>query len=97
MKKIMNADKEIHDKLLQYITEATFTNEINDDTLLFEEGLFDSMGLLFLIDFIRDEFHVETKDNELLVDNFKSINSIISFIVKKIEISEPKKLVDIDK
>lgn len=97
MKKVMNTDKEIHDKLLQYIIEATFTNEINDDTLLFEEGLFDSMGLLFLIDFIRDEFHVETKDDELLVDNFQSINSIILFISKKIEISKSNKLVDIDK
>ena len=93
----MNIDKEMHEKLHQYISEATFSDNINNETLLFEEGLFDSMGLLFLIDFIRDEFHVETKDNELLVDNFKSINSIISFISRKKEISKLNKLVVLNK
>ena len=97
MEKFMNTDKEIHEKLLQYIIEATFTDKINDETLLFEEGLFDSMGLLFLIDFIRDEFHVETKDDELLVDNFESINRIISFVSKKTQISKSQKLVVINK
>ncbi|MCZ4694025.1 acyl carrier protein [Ancylomarina euxinus] len=95
-------NKEVKEKILQYILGATSSveNEIKDDTLLFEEGLFDSMGLLFLIDFIRDEFQVETKDDELVVENFASINSISAFIINKIELTESndsKKLVIIHK
>ncbi|MFT5749016.1 MAG: acyl carrier protein [Ancylomarina sp.] len=93
MEKVMNTDREIREKLLQYIIEATFTDEINDETLLFEEGLFDSMGLLFLIDFIRDNFHIDIEDNELLVDNFESIKNIVVFINKKINPQPIKKLV----
>lgn len=93
MAKVMSNDKAIREKLLQYIIEATFTDEINDDTLLFEEGLFDSMGLLFLIDFIRDNFHVDIKDNELLIDNFESIKSIVAFINRKLIPQPTKKLV----
>ena len=54
----MNDCTVLKEKLRQYIIEATFSskNDIKDDTLLFEEGLFDSMGLFFLIVFIRDEF-----------------------------------------
>ncbi|MDE5423387.1 acyl carrier protein [Ancylomarina sp. DW003] len=94
--------KEIQDvkmKILQYILEATSSieNDIKDNTLLFDEGLFDSMGLLFLIDFIRDEFKVETKDDELVVENFSSINSIAAFILNKLELKEPKKMIIIHK
>ena len=95
MKNVMISDKKVHEKLLHYIIEATFSdeNEIKDETLLFEEGVFDSMGLLFLIDFIRDEFHVDTKDNELLVDNFACINSIVEFIKRRLESKKIKKLI----
>ncbi len=89
----MNTDKEIREKLLQYIIEATFTDEINDDTLLFEEGLFDSMGLLYLIDFIRDNFHIDIKDNELLLENFASVKSIVVFVNRKLKSQSTKKLV----
>lgn len=99
MKNVMISDRVIHEKLLQYIIEVTFSdkNEIKKETLLFEEGLFDSMGLLFLIDFIRDEFNVDTNDDELLVENFASIDSIAEFILKKLILKEPKKLVIIHK
>ncbi|WP_372643007.1 acyl carrier protein [Ancylomarina sp.] len=95
----MNNHKVMKDKLRQYIIEATFSseNDIKDDTLLFEEGLFDSMGLLFLIDFIRDEFHIDTKDNELLVENFASIDSISEFILDRLEVKESSKLVNTPK
>jgi len=91
----MNDDRVVKEKLRQYIIEATFSskNEIKDDTMLFEEGLFDSMGLLFLIDFIRDEFRIDTKDDELLVENFASINSISVFILNRLEVKVPCKIV----
>ncbi len=91
----MNDYMVVKEKLRQYIIEATFSSkdDIKDDTLLFEEGLFDSMGLLFLIDFIRDEFLVDTKDNELLVGNFASITSISEFIIDKLKVKGVSKLV----
>ncbi len=91
----MTIDRAIHEKLLKYIIEVTFLDKdaIKDETLLFEEGIFDSMGLLFLIDFIRDTFHIDTKDSELLVENFASVNRIAAFISKRIGVEESKKLV----
>ena len=89
----MGSDNKIRERLLQYIIEATFTDEINDDTLLFEEGLFDSMGLLYLIDFIRENFHIDIKDNELLLENFASIKSIVAFVNRRLDSQSTKKLV----
>ncbi|HUH46942.1 MAG TPA: acyl carrier protein [Arenibacter sp.] len=73
-------------KIKDYIIKSTLadTKNISDDTLIFETGLLDSMGLLFLIEFLKEEFNVEVTDEELLPANFESVNSIIKFIEAKI-------------
>ena len=73
-------------KIKDYIIKSTLadTKNIADDTLIFETGLLDSMGLLFLIEFLMEEFDVEVTDEELLPANFESVNSIIDFIEAKI-------------
>ncbi len=73
------------DTLRRFIAEKTYSKpeSILNDTALFEEGIFDSMGLLSLINFLEDEFHVVTSDVELIDENFRSINTIADFIVRK--------------
>jgi len=73
-------------KIKEYLIKATLGNTDNftDDTLIFESGLLDSMGLLFLIEFLKEEFNVHIHDEELTVENFESINAIVSFIERKI-------------
>jgi len=73
------------DKLVKFIEEKTFSKPgtIKDDTALFEEGIFDSMGLLGLINFLEDEFKVVTSDVELTDENFRSVNTIMDFISRK--------------
>ena len=79
-------EKEIKNRLHQYIVKETMSesNQINDDTLLFEQGIFDSIGLLLLIEFIKTEFNVNTSDEELVIENFESINSIEKYITSKL-------------
>ncbi|WP_405570602.1 acyl carrier protein [Winogradskyella sp. Asnod2-B02-A] len=83
---MMNVDTDLKSKIKNYIIESTLDDveKINDDTLIFEEGILDSMGLLFLIEFLKDEFNIETNDEELVVENFQSINSILNFVEQKI-------------
>ena len=73
------------DTLRRFIAEKTYSKpeSILNDTALFEEGIFDSMGLLSLINFLEDEFHVVTSAVELIDENFRSINTIADFIVRK--------------
>lgn len=77
---------ETKSKIKDYIIKSTLadTKNISNDTLIFETGLLDSMGLLFLIEFLKEEFDVEVTDEELLPANFESVNSIIKFIEAKI-------------
>jgi len=76
----------LEDKIREYIIKETFgdVNNITNETLIFEEGVLDSMGLLFLIEFLNEEFNVTTNDDELVVENFKSINNIVVFLKAKL-------------
>ena len=82
----MQTNIEIKDRIREYILESTFDDveNINDETLIFEEGVLDSMGLLFLIEFLQEEFNITTNDDELVVENFQSINSIHEFMKSKL-------------
>ena len=82
----MIAAIETKHKVREYILGATLSNvdSIADDTLIFESGLLDSMGLLFLIEFLKEEFDITTNDDELIVENFESINNIVGFIESKL-------------
>lgn len=82
----MLKETEIKNKIRDYIIKTTFDdiNKITDKTLIFEEGVLDSMGLLFLIEFLKEEFNVTTNDDELVVKNFESINNIFEFLKNKL-------------
>jgi acyl carrier protein len=82
----MITEVETKTKIREYIVKSTLADvkNLSDDTLIFESGLLDSMGLLFLIEYLKEEFQVEVQDDELLPANFKSINSIVSFMEGKL-------------
>ncbi len=73
------------DQIRNFIAETTFNDAsiIKDDTMIFDEGIFDSMGLLGLINFLESEFNVITDDTELQEENFGSVERIVAFIKKK--------------
>ena len=73
------------EQLRNFISEITFTDskKIKDDTLIFEEGIFDSLGFLSLIGFLDEEFGIEVSNDELIEENFESINAIAKFINSK--------------
>lgn len=81
----MTKNTTIHEKVKNYIVEASLSDssKIENDTQIFEVGLLDSMGLLFLIEFLNENFEVEVHDEELNPQNFESINSIVAFVNSK--------------
>ena len=56
------------DKIRQFIVETTFAPEeqVKNETLIFVEGIFDSMGFISLINFVEETFAIKAKDSELL-------------------------------
>ena len=84
----MKNEETLKKEIRNYITEASLSNneDIKDNTLVFEAGLLDSMGLLFLIEFLNENYKIEVNDEELNPKNFESINSICSFVNDKLQV-----------
>jgi acyl carrier protein len=75
----------IKEKVKSYIHQAAHVDneKIKDESLIFKEGYFDSMGFMVLITFIEEEFGIKTGDLDLTEENFESINAITDFIDRK--------------
>ena len=76
----------VKDQIRQFIVETTFapSEQVKNETLIFVEGIFDSMGFVSLINYIEETFSIKAKDSELLEDNFESIDAIARFIESKL-------------
>lgn len=85
----METSVEIKKKIRDYIIETSYVepSKIKDESLIFVEGIFDSMGFIMLISFIEETFSFKAKDSELLEDNFESINAIAQFVEKKLSLT----------
>lgn len=81
----MENDSSVKEKVKNYVLQAVYADKekINDGTLIFKEGYFDSMGFMVLISFLEEEFGIKTGDADLLEENFESINAITEFVKQK--------------
>ena len=79
----------IKEKVRTYIHQSAHIDKekIKDNSLIFKEGYFDSMGFIMLITFMEEEFKIKTGDEDLIEENFESINTITDFISRKTELS----------
>jgi acyl carrier protein len=79
----MNSDTAtVREKVRKYIEQSVHTekDKIKDNTLIFREGLFDSIAFIVLITYLEEEFSIRTTDSDLIEDNFESINAITEFV-----------------
>jgi len=86
LKAIMTKDiSVIKETIKEHILQATFADKdkIQNDSLIFKEGYFDSMGFVVLITFLEESFGITTTDEDLIEENFESIDAITSFIIRK--------------
>jgi acyl carrier protein len=56
---------------------------LNDDDSFFKKGIIDSTGVLELVSFVEATFGIKVEDEELMPDNFDSVNKVVIFITKK--------------
>lgn len=77
----------VQERIKQYIVETSHAdaNKIKNESLIFKEGFFDSMGFIMLITFLEEEFGIKTIDADLVEENFESVNAISDFIIRKTE------------
>ncbi len=56
---------------------------VTDSSKLLETGIIDSMGVLDLLGFLEQTYSFTASDDELLPQNFGSIDQIVAFVESK--------------
>ena len=77
--------EDIKKELFDYVKENTFkeTDSLKSDTMIFVEGILDSMGFALLLDYLETKFQITADDSDLVEENFESIDALAEFITKK--------------
>jgi len=82
----MQSTPAIHDTIRNFVV-AKFPlarkRNVGDADLLLETGIVDSLGILDLVQFLESEFGLHVEDDELLPENFQSIQMLAEFVQKK--------------
>jgi acyl carrier protein len=60
------------------------SRKLEDSSRLLEEGVLDSLGVLELVNFLQDEHGIPIEDDELVPENFASIDAISAFVDAKV-------------
>lgn len=82
----MQNTTDMKNKIRNFIIETSHApaDQIENNTLIFVQGIFDSMGFIALIDYIESTYLIKANDADLIEDNFESIDAISSFINRKL-------------
>ena len=78
----------IKTKVEKYIAENLLFSgngfPYGSDVSFLDEGIVDSTGVLELVAFVEETFHVTIDDQEITPDNFDSVNRLANFIQQKV-------------
>ena len=69
----------LEEQLIAYLNERS-EETVTRDTLLVEERVIDSMGVMELIEFAVETFGVELDVDDLTIDNFESVKEFSALI-----------------
>ena len=62
---------------------------LDDATSLLDSGRVDSTGVLTLVAYVEDTFGLEVSDEDLVPENFDSVDRIVSYIERTVPQGEP--------
>jgi acyl carrier protein len=73
----------IKEFLLQNFLLGKGTVQIKDSESFLESGIVDSTGVLEFVNFLQETWSINVEDEELLPDNFDSVDNLTGFVTRK--------------
>jgi len=82
------AKQEIQEKLIDFLCDQFFVEkeDIELDQSMVDTGIIDSMGLIEIATFIKEQYGLDVKESQMTKENFGSVLKIVDFV--SIELGE---------
>ena len=81
----MTTSKNIEKFLLTDIAADLGRQALDPDEDLLDRRIIDSLGILKLVTFIEEAEDIQVNDEDIIPENFQSLNSLVRFVEKKKE------------
>jgi acyl carrier protein len=69
--------------ILQELVQEGGAGDIQESDPLIENGIIDSFGIMALLGFLEEKFAVQIESDELMPENFESIETIAELVIRK--------------
>ncbi len=73
---------EMKEAIKHYISQHLLNNESmpEDDDNLLASGMVDSLGMVRLLEFIEEQFHIQVPPEDLTIEHFGTINVMTDYL-----------------
>jgi acyl carrier protein len=85
----MDVEASVRGFLKDHVPVGQDSGAISPDESLLDSGLLDSASILQLVSFLEERFGIVISDEELVPDNFETINAIVGLVQSKGATREP--------
>ncbi|MFK7732336.1 MAG: acyl carrier protein [Pseudomonadales bacterium] len=76
-------EEQIKQFILSDLIKDGSAADLSNDENLIDSGVVDSLGIMKLVAFLEKSFKVAVSDDEILLDNFETIDAISGFLSSK--------------
>ena len=69
--------------LIEFVKNEVMRNKnakLNEDEDLLSAGILDSLAILQLVAYIEDQFGIKVPDEDVVFENFQSINALVAYL-----------------
>lgn len=82
----MNVESSVREFLKDQVVTRQSKDDVSADESLLDSGVLDSASILELVSFLEERFDFTIDDEELVPENFETINAIVALVTSKKEI-----------
>ena len=79
----MSTEQQIRTYILDSFLFTDDESALNNTDSFLGKGILDSTGILEVIHFLQDEFHITVEDAEMIPENLDSVDSLVAFVGRK--------------
>jgi acyl carrier protein len=79
----MTIEAQIKDYIARNLLFSDSGYPYSDEASFLDEGIVDSAGVMELVAFVEDYFHISVEDLEITPENFDSVSKIAAYIRRK--------------
>lgn len=76
----MSIAAEVEKFIVEEIALGTGVESVGHDEDLLAQDVIDSLGIVELVAFLESRYGIKVGDDDLLPENFNSVNSVVAFV-----------------